>query len=330
MNAAERAKDLVQQILTFSRKSDTKLKPLMIKPIVKESLRLMRASIPSTIRFENDIQVGDVKIHGDPGEIEQVVTNLCTNAQHAVQGRGGVIRNSLKEVEVDAAFARRNRPLSPGKYVLLSVEDNGCGMDQNTLSRIWEPFFTTKNVGEGTGMGLAVVHGIVKNHQGALFVESQLNEGTRVDVYFPLLREENKTETKSESAPPFGQGRILLVDDEEAVTLTTKLTLEDLGYEVRDTLDPNEAFTLFSTDPDAFDLLLTDYAMPGLTGLELALKIHELRPGLPVILMTGFSDQASASELEKHKIQDCLMKPFTTKTLAKAIKEALQSGPNHD
>lgn len=323
MEAAERAKELVQQILTFSRKSDSNSKPLVLKTIVGEALRLIRASIPSAIEFHNDIQAENTKIKGDPTEIEQVIINLCTNAHHAMEGRSGVIKNTLREVTVDSAFARENPPLTPGPYVQFTIEDNGHGMDKNTLGRIFEPFFTTKNVGEGTGMGMAVVHGIVKKVGGAIFADSVLGEGTRIDVYFPVSRDEVSEAAISDSEPPFGRGHILLVDDEEAVVLTTKLTLEDLGYTIQAAYDPVDALAAFRADPEKFDLVLTDFTMPHLNGLELAQKIHALRTDIPVLMMTGFSDNVTLKDLESQWIDECLMKPFTSKTLADALVKAL-------
>lgn len=196
-------------------------------------------------------------------------------------------------------------------------------MDKNTLSRIFEPFFTTKNVGEGTGMGMAVVHGIVKKHGGAIFADSVLGEGTRIDVYFPISAEDATETKKSESEPPFGRGHLLLVDDEEAVVLTTQLTLEDLGYTIESAYDPVKAWESFQADPEKFDLVLTDFTMPHMNGLELAQKIHSQRGDIPVLMMTGFSDNVDLKDLTSYGIKECLMKPFTSKTLADALVKAL-------
>lgn len=325
MAAAERAKDLVQQILAFSRKSDSELRPLKIRPIVEESLRLVRASIPATIEMDHHFGLTDTVINGDSTEIEQVVINLCTNAHHAMEESTGSIRTSLVEFEVDPVFARKNPPLSPGHFVRFTVEDTGCGIPAGKLSRIFEPFFTTKKVGKGTGMGLAVVHGIVKKHHGAILVESEEGRGTRFDVYLPITEERVKTEETSVSAPPFGKGNILVVDDEEAVVLTTKLTLEDLGYEVTEKQDPLDALEVFEAEPERYDLLLSDFAMPHLNGLELVDRVRAIRNNVPVVLMTGFRDNLQDHDLETYGVCECLMKPFTSKNLAEAIKLGLSS-----
>ncbi|MEQ2006920.1 MAG: response regulator [Limisphaerales bacterium] len=321
--ASRRAADLVKQILAFSRRQEVKRQPMELRVIVREVLKLLRATIPAAVVFEADLAATPTVL-ADPSEIHQVAMNLCTNAWHALKGGAGVIRVTLAEIEVDAELARLHPDLRPGAYVRLTVQDTGCGMDAATLARIFDPFFTTKPAGEGTGLGLAVVHGIVKNHDGGIVVESQPGVGTTFQLYFPVFASAVAETAAPPLALPQGNGaHILFVDDEEPMIRMGRLALERMGYQVTTTINPTEALAWSRQQPDRFDLVVTDFNMPGLNGAELARQLRETRPGLRLILTTGYSASMDSAAARQSGFSELLPKPYDLRTLGEAVQRVL-------
>lgn len=321
----QRAKELVQQILTFSRQSRHEPRPIKIKPYVKEALNLIRSSLPTTIEIRRDLR-SDALVNGDAIQIHQVVMNLCTNAGHAMGKNGGVLEVTLEDVEVDADFAAAHADLSPGAYIKFSVGDNGCGMPPEVLSRIFEPFYTTK--GEGTGMGLSVVHGIVKSHGGEIVVDSVQGQGTRSTVFLPNIKSSGLAHSPAETEAPQGSERILFVDDETLLARMSQRILENLGYTVTTRTSSVEALELFKIKPDQFDLVITDLTMPNLTGDELARRIRAIRPEIPIIICTGFSAKTDQEQAERLGVQGFLLKPISKTDMAWQIRSALDRTRN--
>ena len=291
LKAASRASEVVKQILTFTRQGVQERKPVRIAPIVLEALKLLRSSLPSTIEIRQEIEVmpGEDVVLADPGQIHQVLMNLGTNAGHAMRTKGGTLSVKLSVI-TDASQLSVHPDLKAGPHVCITVSDTGHGMDSAVLERIFDPYFTTKGPGEGTGLGLSVVQGIVKNHNGAITVSSEPGQGTTFSVFLPVLENVDAADAKALQAPPTGSERILLVDDEEALVDLGKEILETLGYQVTATTSSLDALEIFRAQPYAFDLVITDMTMPSLTGRELAKKIIALRSDTPIILSTGFSD----------------------------------------
>ncbi len=324
--AGKRARDLVAQILTFSRHSEARREPLELRSIVKEAMKLLRASLPSTMEMKQEISAQPCWALADPVQIHQVLMNLCINASHAMRGKGGVLLVTLAPEEIDAPRAALNPDLRPGAYVHLGVRDIGPGMEQDVVARIFEPFFTTKQTGEGTGMGLAVVHGIVKSHQGAIEVTSVPGQGTVFDLYFPRITEVGEIGgARGDLHLSRGTERILFVDDEPALAELGKQALGALGYQVQAHGDSREAWARFVADPEAFDLVITDLTMPGMTGAQLAEKILALRPGIPVILTTGYSDILSEEAARELGVREYLLKPVSTGRLAEVVRRVLDA-----
>ena len=323
--AGERATDLVKQILTFSRQSDQKPRPLRISPIIKEVLKLLRASLPTTITIRQDIQSEPDTILGDPIQIHQILMNLCTNAAHAMRGTKGELKVSLVPVEVEPHDPLISLyDLTPDRYLKLTVSDAGTGMAPEIMDRIFNPFFTTKQLGEGTGMGLAVVHGIIKSCNGAITVESEVGKGTKFHVYIPLLGETGeKGEVEAVADITGGKERILFVDDEDVLALLGKEMLAGLGYDVVERTSSLEALKLFQSGPDRFDLVITDMTMPNMTGIELAQEIMRIRPDMPVILCTGFSKAITPEVAKAIGLKDVIMKPIVKRQIAEAIRREL-------
>jgi PAS domain S-box-containing protein len=321
--ASGRARDLVRQILTFSRQAEQVRRPVVVQEIVLEVMRLLRATLPTTIDFRQQIEPGQARVLGDPTQLHQVLINLCTNAEHAMRERGGLLEVQVKTVEVDAEFATAHPPLQPGSHVKLTVRDTGHGMAPQIQERIFEPFFTTKARGEGTGMGLAVVHGIVTAHGGVLAVESAPERGTRFDCYLPRC---DKAEVLAipEEAVARGQGvRILFVDDEPVLVQIWTAMLGKLGYCVTSHTDSREALEAFRGNPYAFDLVITDQTMPEMTGETLARELLRLRPTLPIILCTGFSYTVSEEKAKTLGIRALLMKPVSRHDLCLTVQRLL-------
>ncbi len=319
-----RAKHLVQQILSFSRKSDPEREPLQVVPILMETLNLLRATLPSTIDIQCDVDGKDGVVLADATQLQQLLMNLCTNAAHAMRNRGGKLKLILDRVDLSEESIADYAELIPGDYIRISVVDTGEGMTRDTLDRVFEPFYTTKKTGEGTGMGLAVVHGIVKAHGGTVAAQSELGRGSTFQVYLPLLETKVEVPDFVEKQPlPHGTEHILYVDDERAVADIGKRLLERLGYKVTCRTSSLEALEVFKSDPDRFQLVITDQTMPGMTGIELTGEILNIRPDLPIIICTGFSDQISSFGTEDLGVRRVLMKPFAAREVAEAVREVL-------
>jgi PAS domain S-box-containing protein len=324
LKASFRARDLVRQILTFSRQNEAELFPIQPHLVVKEAVKLLRASLPSTIHLRQAMN-SQAYILGDPTQIQQVVMNLCTNAYHAMREEGGELEVGLADVCVGNARPAELKAVTPGQYLKLSVRDTGRGIDPAFIHRIFDPYFTTKEKTKGTGLGLAVVHGIVKSHKGAIQVSSRLGAGTTFDVYFPIAdAAAGKTVLVQEAAAAGGCERILFVDDEPDIEELGRRLLGSLGYGVATCPDGGAALDLFGADPARFDLVITDMTMPGMTGDRLAVEMMRIRPGLPVILCTGFNELINMDRVKEIGIRALMMKPFLKNEVAKVIREVLE------
>jgi PAS domain S-box-containing protein len=322
LKAANRAKELVRQILTFSRQGPEEKRPVQIGLIVKESLKLLRASLPSSIEFKTDVSSRSVAL-ADSTQIHQVVMNLCTNAGLSMKGQEGVMTIALKDVEVTEKEAPHPK-LSPGPYIRLTVGDTGCGIPGELIDRIFEPFFTTRSDGEGSGMGLSVVHGIVEGHGGAVTVASEVGAGTVFQAYFPrLVAASAPAGGKDVSAIPRGTEKVLFVDDEVSHVNLARRMLGRLGYTVSAVDKSSEALELFLSAPDAFDLLITDLTMPGMRGDDLCRRVLAVRPGFPVILSSGLNDSDTRERAVECGAKGFLLKPFIYADIAARIREVL-------
>ena len=326
LKASHRAADLVKQILAFSRQREQERRPLQIGPIVKEALKLLRSSLPTTIEIRHNLE-GDREqgtVLADPTQIHQVLMNLCTNAAHAMRATGGILNVTVAETSIPATLASRPWDVQPGPYVKLTVSDTGYGMEATVRERIFEPYFTTKDVGEGTGLGLAVVQGIVKSYGGAITVQSEPGRGASFEVLLPRI--EQVITHSTEAAEPLlpGVERILFVDDEEDMLDLGKEMLEPLGYTVSVKTNGFDALETFHTQPDAFDLVITDMTMPGLTGSELARELMNIRPDIPVILCTGFSELINEKQAEEAGIRAFVMKPYVIADMTRIIRKVLE------
>ena len=322
LTASRRAKDVVRQLLSFARKTKLEKKPTNILPIVKDSLKLLRSSIPTSIELRQNKAKNVDTILADPTQINQVLINLCTNADHAMPD-GGVIVVTLKNVELDEEAAAQYTDLNPGRYVNLVVSDTGHGISLEEFDRIFDPYFTTKELGKGTGMGLAVVHGIVKGHNGLITVESELGKGTTFNIFFPAVEKEAMVETETGEELPSGDERILFIDDEESLVKMGHQILERLGYKVETTISPIEALELFRSKPDQFDLVITDLTMPKMTGDKLVKEILNIRPDIPIILCTGFSEKIDEKKANAIGASDYIEKPLDKRDFAFNIRKVL-------
>ncbi len=325
LKASNRAEDLVKQILAFSRQSesDQERRPIQVHHIVQEALKLTRASLPTTIDIHQDISSHGTTVLADPTQIHQILMNLCTNAHHAMREKGGVLEISLAPVELDSTEVGDHPDLKPGSYLKLSISDTGDGMDARTMQRIFDPYFTTKEKGVGIGMGLSVVHGIVKRHKGAIKVFSKSGEGSSFQVLLPRIEREIEYKAEALEPLPLGKERILFVDDEKALIDLGKQMLERLGYKVVSRTSSVEALEAFRADPHKFDLVITDMTMPNMTGDELAEEIMALRPDIPIVLCTGFSIRITEEQAKKMGIREFVMKPLVMSDLAKTIRKVL-------
>lgn len=323
LTAAHRAKALVQQILSFSRKADKELVPVSMASIIKEVLRLLRASLPATIEIRSHVAPECGTVLADPVQIHQVMMNLCTNAHHAMGEKGGVLEISLRPKTIDAEVA--SEALPAGRYLLLLVSDTGCGMSRDVMARIFDPYFTTKAKGEGTGMGLSVTLGIVKSHHGHISVYSEPGRGTTFHLYLPVAAQEGSGAGQALPQEPLAGGteHILLVDDEPQIVAVTEKMLNNLGYRVTSFTSSTEALEAFNTAPDSFDALITDQTMPLMTGAELAQHVRARRPAMPIVLCTGFSDILTREKAETIGINEYLMKPLALRELANAARKVL-------
>ncbi len=320
--ASLRAKDVVYQLLSFARKTAVEKKPINIAPIIIESLKLLRASIPTSIEIRQNITKEIHTILADPTQINQILINLCTNANHAMPG-GGILEVGLKNVELDEGATAQHSDLDPGPYVHLTVTDTGQGMNPEIKGRIFDPYFTTKDVGKGTGLGLSVVHGIVKNHRGGISVNSEPGEGTTFGIYFPVIETEAETEIETDEKLLTGNERILFVDDEESLVYVARIRLERLGYQVDAETSPVEALNLFRDIPNQFDLVITDMSMPQMSGERFVQEILKIRPDIPTILCTGYSEKIDKQKAKEMGIRQYIEKPINRSVLAKSVRNVL-------
>ncbi|MCF8056149.1 MAG: PAS domain S-box protein [Desulfocapsa sp.] len=325
LNAANRAKELVKQILSFSRHTDMELQPLKIQFVIKEALKLLHSSIPSTIEIRENIDTNCGPVYADPTQIHQTIMNLCTNAYHSMREKGGILQVSLIPVQFSQEDLTNKIDLRAGPYVQLEVSDTGHGMTQNVLKKIFEPYFTTKGKGEGTGLGLSVVHGIVKSLKGDITVYSEQGKGTTFRIYFPVIASEieNNSIGQTQEVLPVGNERILIVDDDERIIHMNQKMLSSLGYKVTSATSGKEALKIFRTEPESFDLVITDMTMPHITGQQLAENILSINPDMPIILCTGFSELITKEKAASIGIRKFLTKPLVKMDLAKNVREAL-------
>lgn len=326
MQSSKRAAELVKQILTFSRPSSERQICILIPPLVKEAIKLISHSLPATIKIEHDIAPDCPPILADPTQFQQVIMNLCTNAYHAMRAGGGTLTVRVDKVEVDDRFLLLNPSLAAKKCVRLRVSDTGHGIDARIIDRIFEPYFTTKNQGDGTGLGLAVVHGIVTNHHGAITVDSEVGTGTTFAAYFPIHFAKNAgVADEQDDAFPRLTANVLFVDDQQDLAELGKMGLESIGCRVSTFSSSSEALAAFQADPAAFDVVITDQTMPEMTGAALAARLLALKPDLPIILCTGHSDIIDETTARGLGIRAFLMKPLQLNKLAEIIQAVLKS-----
>ncbi len=323
--AGLRARDLVRQILAFSRRTPHSCEYILLSPIIKEAVKLLRASLPATIELKAEIAADIATIYGDPTQIHQVLMDLCTNAVQALPNQQGCIEIALRQIEAGPAEQRRYHDLLPGSYVLLSVKDNGRGIPTAIRDRIFDPFFTTRKVGEGTGLGLAAIHGIVNAHKGIVDVQSEEGIGTVFTLFFPVSKpRQNMAAAGAGGKIPGGSETILYVDDEEDIVKMRARMLEYLGYHVIPATSGEQALDLFRQHQDAINLVITDHTMPRMTGLSLASRIHQQRPDIPIILCSGYSEAVTTTDARKAGINRFLAKPLDMRVLAAVIRELVE------
>lgn len=322
LKAADRATNLVKQILTYSRQGEQKLRPTYIHSIIKEALKLLRSTIPSTIEFRENISECRAVL-ADATQMHQVIINLCTNAYHAMEIEGGILEIALHEIHVEEMDTSLNADLRPGLYAILSISDTGIGIEPANLERIFDPYFTTKESGKGTGLGLSLVHGIVKNHNGAVRVKSTIGKGTTFSVYLPVIQEKEETIPPVKEPLPTGDECILFIDDEEPIVQVNRELLERLGYRVTGRTSSLEALELIKANPDRFDLIISDTTMPQMPGDKLASEILKIRPDIPIVLCTGYSERISAEKASRLGVKYFIFKPALINEIAHTIRKAL-------
>ncbi len=321
LKGCNRAKNLIHQILTFSRRTETKKQPVDIKPVINEALKLLRASLPRTIIIKKDIQIKHSVILADQTEIYQLLINLITNAAHAIEDKKGEIYISIKNME--KSEANKYLEVKDGHYISLTVSDNGCGIEPEHLDRIFEPFFTTKTAGHGTGLGLAVVYGIVKSMEGIITVTSTPGEGSIFQIILPGLDEVIKTSEEKIPAITGGNEHILFIDDEQEIADIEKQLLENLGYTVTAIDNSLKALEIFRENPGRFDVIITDYTMPYMTGLQLADEIRKIQKNIPVIMCTGYGEYDDSEKFFEAGINEVLVKPVSTHNIAGVLRKAI-------
>jgi signal transduction histidine kinase/ActR/RegA family two-component response regulator len=322
-HAGHRAKDIVKQILAFSRKQPEELVILDVQDIVNQTIKLLRASIPATIDIQTIISPDCGSILGNPGKINQIIINLCTNGAQAMDDNGGVLTLELEHIERGSGLIPDDLELMPGGYVALSVSDTGGGIEEHLLERIFDPYFTTKEVGQGSGMGLAVVHGLVKSHNGVIRVKSKVNQGTTFTIYFPSLEQKPKEKGKARQTLPSGNEHILIVDDEASLVDILKRSVKQLGYSVEATTSSKKALELFKAAPEIYDLVISDQTMPEITGESLCRELLRIRSDLPIIMCSGYSHKIDSAKAHSIGIKNFLMKPVSRRDLAETIRQCL-------
>ena len=321
--ASKRARNLIGQILAFSRPNEPKRRSFQVSPIVKEALKLLRASLPSTIEIRQNIEADSKAIVGDPTEIHQVLVNLCTNASHAMKKTGGLLNVELHSITIPMNAKKEYLGVDPGEYLELTVSDTGMGMVPEVLDRIFEPYFTTKQEGDGTGLGLARVHRIVSNYGGKIIVRSSPDLGSEFQVLLPTIAHSQSDPAEHVLPPHKGNERILFVDDEEVTVEAVLEMLVELGYKPVGKTDSLEALENFRSNPQNFHLVITDQTMPGMTGLELSRELLRIRPDIPIILSTGYSNAVERNKLAEAGIRGFLTKPYDMHEFALTIRKAL-------
>jgi len=322
VEAGLRGRDLVRQLLAFSRRTEQEKKPLEVASILKETVKLLKATTPAFISIKTRIASDPGLILGDPAQIQQVLMNLCTNAVYAMRDKGGLLDVRLSHADVPPSDGSPDG-MEPGPYMKIVVRDTGTGISPDIIDKIFDPFFTTKSVGEGTGLGLSVVHGIVTQLDGFISVESEPGKGSTFTVYFPQISGELKIGEPESPEIPTGSERILFVDDEEALVLVGERILAQLGYSVTSRTKSKEALSLVSEDPSRFDLVITDVSMPEMTGVEFAKEVLSLRPDMPIIMSSGFSHLVDADAAKAAGMKAFLMKPLTKREIAKTVRQVL-------
>jgi PAS domain S-box-containing protein len=327
LSAGNRAKALVKQILAFSRQAEETILPLQPAILIKETIKLLRASLPTTIEIKQDVDMDCHPILADPTQIDQIVMNLCTNAFHAMEENGGTLSISLKKRSLEATDLANQPTMLPGHFMHLSVKDTGAGIKPEMQAKVFDPYFTTKETGKGTGMGLAITHGIVKRSGGFITLKSQVGTGTVFDIFIPAWQGNATPENVGDDAISMGTERILLVDDEPMLAEMSRTMLERLGYSVTVRMGGREALTAFRNQPEAFDLVITDQTMPGMTGTELARSMLRLRPDLPIILCTGYSSTISQDRIISYGIKGFALKPLAKREIAFLIRKVLDEHP---
>lgn len=327
--ASVRAAALVQQILTFSRNREQERVVIDLRPTLREAAKMLRSTLPPSVEIRTQFAPTCPCVLADAGQIQQVILNLATNSAHAMKEKGGVLDISLSAIEVDEDLSARNPDLKPGPYVRLTVSDNGHGMDACTLERIFEPFFTTKPQGEGSGLGLSVVHGIVKSHEGAISVYSEVGRGTSFNIYLPDAKDSDSSQTErlTRSLPRGSGEHILFVDDEPSLIDIGKRMLERLGYRVTIANCGNAALEIIRSPAKAVDCVITDFTMPDMSGIALARECRALIPATPIILMSGYCGVLTDDSLRAQGIQELILKPFTFPALAEVLRRVLTEQP---
>ena len=320
--AGKRAKDLVHQILAFARQSDEERKPIQVDKIIKEVLQFIRSSIPTTIEIKHNIDSNSL-IMGSETKVHQIMMNLFTNAAHTMEDEGGILNVSLKDIVIEKGFESEKLGLTYGNFIKISVADTGAGIAPDIIDSIFEPYFTTKNPGEGTGMGLAMAYGIVESYGGKITVDSTLGEGTTFTVYLPVTRKRKILQQYEPEQLPTGIERILFVDDEAPIAKMGSQGLKRLGYEVTIRTSSIEALELFRSRPDDFDLIITDMTMPNMTGDKLSIELMKIRADIPVILCTGYSKKISDETASDIGIKAFVYKPTVKADLAKTVRKVL-------
>jgi PAS domain S-box-containing protein len=328
LGAGNRAADLVKQILNFSRKGERDVRPVHIKHIVDELLTLIRATFPANIRIVKELQ-SDALVMCDATQIYQILLNLCSNAGYAMREKGGILRVSLADIDLDA-FLTNQTDIPPGRYIKISVSDTGTGMTAEVQKRILDPFFTTKEKGKGTGIGLSLTYDIIKSYGGTLNVHSAPGMGSTFSVFLPTMDGQHLFEAETTAALPTGRERILFIDDEDTLADLGKQMIESLGYQVTSRVNSVEALSLFRNDPEAFDLVITDLVMPDLAGDELVRRIRTIRADIPVILVTGFTEQMTPEKAASLGVSKLAIKPIVMKDMARFIRAALSPSPSGD
>ena len=321
--AGKRAKDLVKQILTISRHDKTEVIPIQVAPLVKEALKMLRSTIPTSIEFRENICSDPLVINADPTQLHQIIVNLATNAKQAMVDESGILEIDVNTISFESDIHDFYQDMQPGDYVRITVSDTGCGISDKFIKKIFEPYFTTKEKGEGTGLGLSVVHGLVKSHNGHITVYSELGKGTTFHVYLPLVNKASAGMSEKPVEPlPTGIEKILLVDDERPIVKMQAQHLERLGYTVTTRTSSHEALEVLQQSPEEFDLIITDMTMPNLTGDKLAEKIKAICKDIPIILCTGFSDKINVRG-EIPGVDGFLMKPVDKLKIAKMARKVL-------